>query len=350
MAEIGRLDRCDFNADTGRTTMTKRRAAKPEPRKASRGIPVVDRRTVLIEVIRSGCTVFATILANPMITAIITKADNPTLPRHPYNPSLVKQLFSDFKQPTRFTPGFAHYLFQSKVPPDDKAAMDTIGQLCSSVAEKLEKIDGYFQSGDLSGTFVCTGSPVSNLLPRLVMQYDNHRSESDYGLIRARAPVLDLRYEYQLDPEFLSRSPAERVGRGQVLNWAVRDVVDDEMFWPKVNDNTFLRTDYLLVTVAPNFLNRDSFERGEKIIIFGGTHGPGTRAVDLLFRDEFILSRLLEQVRGMQYWQALLEVDLISYENDVDTPVSLNKNIRSCPININDKALRKWFDKELVSV
>jgi hypothetical protein len=115
------------------------------------------------------------------------------------------------------------------------------------------------------------------------------------------------------------------------------------MFWPQVNENAFLRTDYLLVTVAPNLINRASFHRGDKIIVFGGTHGPGTRAVDLLFRDEPNLRRLLAASRGMPYWQALLEVDQIYHENDVDIPMSLSPNIHFYPIEINNAALRKEF-------
>jgi hypothetical protein len=295
-----------------------------------------------------GFWLWADILGPPVVKQLQAKVSDflQRIDGHPYNAGLVKQLFGDFHRHTRFTPGSSHYLFSGQIPPDDRAAMATIDQICRTVTDRVEVVNGYFPSIDFRGTFVCTGSPVSNMLSRLVMQYQRTQHRSAYGFVREHEPVLDLRYEYILDPRYLqSAAHKERVGRGRVLNWSILDQTENNVFWPQVDKNTFLRTDYLLITVIPNIIERESFERGDKIIIFGGTHGPGTRAVDTLFRDESVLKHLLQKVGGIKCWQALLEVDQIFHEDGVDYPFSLSRNIHCSPVNINEAALRKWFEQ-----
>jgi hypothetical protein len=75
----------------------------------------------------------------------------------------------------------------------------------------------------------------------------------------------------------------------------------------------YLASDYLIVTRLPNFLSPDFDEakpdEWSYLLVIGGGHGFGTRAIELLLRPDnmSILEALAEQLRNEQVFQILFE-------------------------------------------
>jgi hypothetical protein len=66
-----------------------------------------------------------------------------------------------------------------------------------------------------------------------------------------------------------------------------------------------MEDDYLLITALPRYATGT-----QRVFIFGGSHGPGTRGATLLLGSPVAadLSKLLAQTRGEPYFQALFRV------------------------------------------
>ena len=75
--------------------------------------------------------------------------------------------------------------------------------------------------------------------------------------------------------------------------------------------------DYLLVTVLPRIKGGR-----QRVIIFSGLHGPGSRSVDLILREPptDLLQRAARQIAGAPYFQILLHVDTTTDERGEGFP------------------------------
>jgi hypothetical protein len=112
---------------------------------------------------------------------------------------------------------------------------------------------------------------------------------------------LDLPYRWILSKNEVDDTAVARrfvAGRGMVErpNWRISG--PGRIYVPRVDEDGVLMDDYLLVTRVRNYLSRNAIDEGHSITSFGGTHGTGTRALELLFRDKDILSRIAGQLRS----------------------------------------------------
>jgi len=172
-------------------------------------------------------------------------------------------------------------------------------------------------SADLGQHLVLVGSPTSEGISRLLFGYTTERDSGD-GLVLQSAPV-DLPYRFVLSHEQVpERAVARRYieGSGQVdrPNWRIE--TDGQTHIPEVDNDGWLRTDYLLVTRLRNFLTAEGFAQGHSVTSIAGTHGVGTHALGLLLRDNAALRSIAETTRGhpSPSFQALLRVIEIDHD------------------------------------
>jgi hypothetical protein len=225
--------------------------------------------------------------------------------------------------------------------------MHAIDNACRSLLERnIEPVD-FFHLQHFNDHFICTGSPTSNTLVKLIMEYRDKASNPEEGLVRVDEPILQLGYEYVLDSQYLlaETEPVIRIlDKGEqhlLLNWAIRDTRTNVLLAPELNEDKRAITDFLLISVLPNILDREAYDSGKKVVIFGGTHGQGTEAVGLLLQDATILGRILQSVGDTPYWQAVVivdRIDLLKY-----APLSLGGNVQWCPVEINETGLKKYL-------
>lgn len=87
---------------------------------------------------------------------------------------------------------------------------------------------------------------------------------------------------------------------------------------PRVDEDGVLLEDYLLVTKLRNYLSPVALDDGRAVISFGGTHGTGTRALGLIFRDRDVLGELVDQLRSRPAaFQMLFRVGDIAHDQKV---------------------------------
>jgi hypothetical protein len=75
--------------------------------------------------------------------------------------------------------------------------------------------------------------------------------------------------------------------------------------------------DYLLVTTLPR-----RKERKQRVLIFSGLHGAGTRSVDLILREPAtgLLEKAARQIAGAPYFQMLLHLETVPDERGESFP------------------------------
>ena len=115
---------------------------------------------------------------------------------------------------------------------------------------------------------------------------------------------IDLAYAWELDPERLGGGEVGRFvpDRGWVTRppWQIKDLRGGRWnrFTPRADQDGMICEDYLLIARLPDFLSSEAESRGQFLVNFGGARGAGTRAVELLFKDERLIAAVIEQLKA----------------------------------------------------
>ena len=235
------------------------------------------------------------------------------------------------------------YAGQPSIHPDNwQALMAAAGDdyLSAEHAGILEVQD--IVSAGLDDNLVLFGSPISEGISRLMFGYTPQPGTSESLILRA--PPVDLPYRLVLNyDEVPEQALARRYvkGKGAVTrrNWRIE--TDRATYIPELGDDGWLRTDYLLVTRVRNFLTADGFAQGHSILSIGGTHGTGTRGLELLLRDKSILQLMGEATRDRDCpsFQVLLRVSHIDHNHQRGSQARRIELIEK-PILIGDEPQR----------
>jgi hypothetical protein len=261
-------------------------------------------------------------------------------PRHSGTSEFVRDLFLPAPSPIKIIPGTHHYGFRDKVHPDDLQAAQSLTALSRELfaPKRLEKVPGLVPTSNLEGTLVLVGGTTSNAASRLVLEYKQIEREED-GFDQVSDPAVRLRFM----PEADRKHALVQIARGDTEpDWGVLDAVTGERFGIDRDAQQRPVTDYLVVTVLPNFLTAHSFARGEKIVIFGGLHGAGTKASALLLEDADLLNRIRASVKEATAWQALIKVSRVEYKRTRPLPVALDRDVRSCVLQVPSKVVEHY--------
>ena len=212
------------------------------------------------------------------------------------------------------------YPWSSSLHPDNFDALTTLTQYKVVRAEDqglLLVADSVH--GDCECDLVLVGSPTAEGCSRIVFGYTSPSDDSD-SLILANPPV-DLPYYWILDKRSISpNATAARFveGKGRVRrpNWRIEGHVGaGHLYVPTVDvtEENLLCDDYLLISRVRNYLSTEALDSGKTILTFGGAHGVGTKAIDLLLRDRRLLSELGSKLTGATAYQALFRVGNIDH-------------------------------------
>jgi hypothetical protein len=213
-------------------------------------------------------------------------------------------------------PGNAHFAFPNSFHPDDEWAADILLKYARLMSQDVVLKDEVILKAS-NGSFVCMGSPVSNLMTRTILEYEYiDASKPQLGFKRNAAPMLTLPFEFELDAAKIKSLPKPRstelIKEHKVPNWSLK-TSNGLYFQPTTRSNDI---DFMLVTRAPNLLE----ERGRyadfanTITMLSGTHGVGTAAVRLLFERPDILQQLEQVAATYEYWQALVTIEGMTRE------------------------------------
>jgi hypothetical protein len=159
-----------------------------------------------------------------------------------------------------------------------------------------------------AGNIVYTGSPTSSAGARGWMGYQKV-GPGMYAYTRDHIIKLDYHYVHDLEPG------------SQVKRWLVRNDKHLEhsvklsgiqtplgTLVPNLDEDSALQTDFLLITRLPNFVDQS---RLTSVVVIGGPHGIGTRALAKLRRSHTALSRIEESWKEAgkpSHYQVLLRI------------------------------------------
>jgi hypothetical protein len=298
------------------------------------------------------CEIFGEPLVDKAKASVAKQIDEiarAVAPEQEYKLDLVSRLFGNFAAANyKFVPGTSNPYLKG-IHPDDLRAAASFDRVVSRLVENLTVVDDLMDAAQLEGNIIALGSPMSNYLSRIVLQYENMTGGPTDGFTRTgHNPLFHLPFEYIFDAKYLRKEflmTRRFAGKRehQVPNWSIRDMSVGKVLCPQVDSDGTLKTDFLLITKLPKILSSDAYDRGEEIIIFGGTHGIGTKAIDLLFQDETILSAIEKKVRNTPYWQALIEIERITHldRQRLSVPFSLNSEVRCAPVVCRDSEIHK---------
>jgi hypothetical protein len=145
---------------------------------------------------------------------------------------------------------------------------------------------------------VLIGSPAAEGLSRLIFGYS---ADGDPDSLALDQPPVDLPFRWVISKNQVDELAIARrfvAGRGMVErpNWRIEG--PHSIYVPRVDEDGILLEDYLLVTKLRNFISGSALDEGHSVISLGGTHGTGTRALELIFRDKTILGEIAAQLRS----------------------------------------------------
>ena len=167
---------------------------------------------------------------------------------------------------------------------------------------------------------ICSiGGPVSNGIIRVGMGYAGKQGQ----LIRTDKPRTDLPLVFDLaNPDDKEKATCIEKGgwRFTQPNWSIINKETSEPYKPDTRSDTYLETDYLLITVKPSNLTKEA-ERREKVHgIFGACHGVGCKAFPKVLDDLEILRKIDEGKGNSKYFQSLIKVPKIKHTKKESVP------------------------------
>lgn len=160
------------------------------------------------------------------------------------------------------------------------------------------------------------GSPTAEGLSRLLFGY---APDGDPDSLALDQVPLDLPFRWVISKNQVADSAVARrfvAGRGLVErpNWRISG--PKRIYVPRVDEHGLLLDDYLLVTKVRNYLSPGAIDEGHFILSFGGSHGTGTRALELLFKDQGILTSIAGRLeRRPAAFQMLFRVSDIKHDH-----------------------------------
>ncbi len=205
-------------------------------------------------------------------------------PEVAYRSASVHSLFRDGVHPDNFDPLVAFVgddLSRARDPADLRVDLEVLEQL----------------SVPLGQSQVRFGSPTSDGGTRVLFGYGGE-GESN-RLIRKVEPFeMPFRWELEDVGERLAYRYVRGKGKVGRPLWRIVGGKDNTPYAPEPREDGLLKTDYLLVTRVPNYLG-DGRLAGKFIVNFGGAHGTGTRAVELLVGNRKELARAHNSLRDL---------------------------------------------------
>jgi len=175
----------------------------------------------------------------------------------------------------------------------------------------IRKVNGFPQIRP-DDSVVIFGSQVSNFSTRAILGNPFSSSVTSYLEMKGIRNRLRIPLRWNL---YMPVDAPVEYRRQYGVDWKFRSYVLKDF---RCKSSIFSRkkageveTDYLLITVLPRY------EVGpQKLVIFGGIHGPGTHAAAKIFRQPPMseLCKLEKVLSKAPYYQALFEVSVIKNE------------------------------------
>lgn len=257
-------------------------------------------------------------------------------------------LFDFYGTTVHVKPGGDHWNYERTHPDNFFAATQYASAL------KKNGIDVSHDKGnanrDYVGSIILFGDPVSNALAAKLLQYDPAPGQPEVNPRQFvhKEGIFEFPFSLVICKEKLDDLGVTKQVSSERINTSITNPQNAlRPFVPGIDGNNYT-SDFLLVTVLPNILDRRSYDSGKKIVIFSGTHGPGTRAAALLMQDSHFLTSIYDQVKELTSWQSVIKCGNLTrwsgVPEDRQEPRSLVGDPVCLPVEINYQKIHEHFD------
>ncbi len=210
-------------------------------------------------------------------------------------------------------------LIHGTVHPDDEAALISVAGPAVEAARRA----GTFKvvasiALSLNDSLLLIGSPESEAITRLMLGYSS-RSDGA-GMSRWTQPPVDVPYSF-LEDSTVVTATSSRFAPGRGLqtrpNWPIVANLNrsEQLLFPTVDKLGLMSSDYLLITRMRNFLTTNAYQSGRTLTSIAGSHGIGTRAIQLLMRDKKSLALIHRLIGRSDAFQILVYVGDIHHDS-----------------------------------
>lgn len=205
--------------------------------------------------------------------------------------------------------------------PDDEETLKGVFRSIYNYFRARREFKYYKELGllDTRENICSIGGPVSNGIIRVGMGYAGKQGQ----LIYTAEPGTDLPLVFDLaNPD--DKEKATCIGKGGLIfaqpNWSIINKEAGELYKPDTRIDTYLETDYLLITVKPSNLTKEAESREKVHGVFGACHGTGCKAFPKVLDDLEILRKIDEGRRNSKYFQSLIKVPKIKHTKKESVP------------------------------
>lgn len=222
------------------------------------------------------------------------------LPSSPYNKITLQQLFLP-QEIVKFHHGGSHYMVKG-VHSDNQFTGRMVYEAFDALMKVNPSNDASFFELKPEDDWVLIGAPSSSEVVSEILGYDPQTFERKPG----KSPGLKYIYEYQKNVEVpLKRYMASGELQETAIDTKIRELETNNIWIPESSIDGWIEQDYLLVTRLPY-----RKKLGARTIV-GGTHGTGTRAIDLLLQRALFTAKQKEILTGSASsgFQILVAVD-----------------------------------------
>lgn len=192
-------------------------------------------------------------------------------------------------------------------PDNIQAVIQMLSLLESKEVEIEDRIfEIHCNSFEFKHNIISIGSAKSTLTTRLLEGYKG--SDARY---LTTDPSLRLRWQFLVDERRLF-GLSKRYLEGKQWVRPNHELIDNESYnnyAPILDFDGWLKEDLMLISKLPNSITLDATYMGSSYgIIIEGSHGIGTRGIELLVNNNDILMDLRNKVNENKYWQALYKI------------------------------------------
>jgi hypothetical protein len=173
--------------------------------------------------------------------------------------------------------------------------------LLATKRRRLREVSAHLDvTSSISNSLLLVGGPAGEGVTRIVFGYKEGEERESGRSLFCNGLGLALPYHWNLDQDHIT-AVARRFVSGATEpvarpNWGLIGPHGRRLY-PTLDNDDFLKTDYLLLTKLPNFLADESRGSESYIVSFGGTHGPGQIATKLLLSSRATIKRLVSELK-----------------------------------------------------
>jgi hypothetical protein len=198
-----------------------------------------------------------------------------------------------------------------KIPPDDWHSLSLFKQWFIKYFRNNRDFLYHRDLGlpDINKDLCSIGGPVDHILSRHGMCYDKYKKDWK-PILPYIFPIEEAIRRREMDDEKYSVKRMWGKDVWTTTRWFISDKYGKRIeFEPEKDDDGFLCSDVLMLTVSPNTLTKKAFKNGKIHLMITPAHGLAQLAIKDVLQNEKVLEKLNKEREKSLYFQAIIKIN-----------------------------------------